>query len=75
MYIIRPGFNANCQHLKYDQIVNISFQMKCEIIFSLYYWDYFGGAIAVPRRYMELVNGFPNTYFGWGGEDDDIFMR
>ncbi|CAN8017761.1 unnamed protein product [Ixodes persulcatus] len=24
---------------------------------------------------MEFVNGFSNLYWGWGGEDDDMFSR
>ncbi|KAM4795535.1 beta-1,4-galactosyltransferase 3-like [Rhinophrynus dorsalis] len=43
--------------------------------YSLPYWAYFGGVSALtPNQYMR-INGFPNTYWGWGGEDDDIAMR
>ena len=24
---------------------------------------------------MEKINGFSNEFYGWGGEDDDIFHR
>ncbi|XP_069802453.1 beta-1,4-galactosyltransferase 3-like isoform X2 [Dendropsophus ebraccatus] len=43
--------------------------------YSLPYWGYFGGVSALtPDQFMK-INGFPNTYWGWGGEDDDIAMR
>ncbi|KAG9472660.1 beta-1,4-galactosyltransferase 3-like [Eleutherodactylus coqui] len=43
--------------------------------YSLPYWTYFGGVSALtPDQFMKM-NGFPNTYWGWGGEDDDIAMR
>lgn len=43
--------------------------------YSLPYWSYFGGVSALtPEQYMK-INGFPNTYWGWGGEDDDISTR
>ncbi|KAG8450084.1 hypothetical protein GDO86_002635 [Hymenochirus boettgeri] len=43
--------------------------------YSLPYWAYFGGVSALtPDQYMR-INGFPNNYWGWGGEDDDIAMR
>ncbi|XP_051882134.1 beta-1,4-galactosyltransferase 3-like isoform X3 [Pristis pectinata] len=36
------------------------------------YRMYFGGVSALtPDQYLR-INGFPNTYWGWGGEDDDI---
>lgn len=39
------------------------------------YTQYFGGVSAVtPEQYMRM-NGFPNHYWGWGGEDDDIAAR
>ncbi|KAI1304258.1 Beta-1,4-N-acetylgalactosaminyltransferase bre-4 [Halotydeus destructor] len=34
-----------------------------------------GGVLAIRSAHFELVNGFSNNYFGWGGEDDDMFER
>uniref|UniRef100_A0A8C5PGA6 Beta-1,4-galactosyltransferase n=1 Tax=Leptobrachium leishanense TaxID=445787 RepID=A0A8C5PGA6_9ANUR len=43
--------------------------------YKLPYWEYFGGVSALtPDQYMR-INGFPNSYWGWGGEDDDIAAR
>ena len=39
------------------------------------YADLFGGVASLSRRHMELVNGFSNEYWGWGGEDDDMSSR
>ncbi|CAM9990365.1 unnamed protein product, partial [Discosporangium mesarthrocarpum] len=36
---------------------------------------YFGGVVAFNRRDYEAINGFPNTFWGWGGEDDEMFSR
>lgn len=42
---------------------------------SLPYPQYFGGVSALtPDQYLKM-NGFPNEYWGWGGEDDDIATR
>lgn len=42
---------------------------------SLPYPQYFGGVSALtPDQYLKM-NGFPNEYWGWGGEDDDIAAR
>ncbi|XP_052761593.1 beta-1,4-galactosyltransferase 4-like [Mya arenaria] len=42
---------------------------------GLPYSDYVGGVIALTADQYEQINGFSNIYFGWGGEDDDLFKR
>ncbi|XP_016136979.1 beta-1,4-galactosyltransferase 3-like isoform X1 [Sinocyclocheilus grahami] len=43
--------------------------------YKLPYKMYFGGVSALtPVQYLKM-NGFPNNYWGWGGEDDDIGVR
>jgi hypothetical protein len=36
---------------------------------------YFGGVVGVTRDIYEKVNGYPNNFFGWGGEDDAVYNR
>lgn len=43
--------------------------------FNLPYVQYFGGVSALSKQQFLTINGFPNNYWGWGGEDDDIFNR
>lgn len=43
--------------------------------YVLPYKNLFGGAIAITKEQFELVNGFSNVFFGWGGEDDDFYSR
>ncbi|XP_074850583.1 beta-1,4-galactosyltransferase 1 isoform X3 [Carettochelys insculpta] len=42
---------------------------------SLPYNQYFGGVSALSKEQFLKINGFPNDYWGWGGEDDDIYNR
>ena len=39
------------------------------------YTTIFGGVIAFKPNEWRAINGFSNQYFGWGGEDDDLFHR
>uniref|UniRef100_A0A3P8YV14 Beta-1,4-galactosyltransferase n=1 Tax=Esox lucius TaxID=8010 RepID=A0A3P8YV14_ESOLU len=43
--------------------------------FRLPYDQYFGGVSSLSKEQFLKINGFPNNYWGWGGEDDDIFKR
>ncbi|XP_049421279.1 beta-1,4-galactosyltransferase 2-like [Epinephelus fuscoguttatus] len=43
--------------------------------FELPYKTIFGGVIALSKEHFFKINGFSNTYWGWGGEDDDMYKR
>ncbi|XP_060078594.1 beta-1,4-N-acetylgalactosaminyltransferase bre-4-like [Ylistrum balloti] len=43
--------------------------------YELPYLKLFGGVTAMTKEHIEAVNGFSNKYFGWGGEDDDMYAR
>lgn len=36
---------------------------------------YIGGILSMSSEIFEAVGGFPNTYWGWGGEDDELAER
>ena len=36
---------------------------------------YFGGVSALSTSDFIRINGFSNEYWGWGGEDDDLYRR
>lgn len=36
---------------------------------------YFGGIVAFRGDIFDKVNGYPNNFWGWGGEDDELYAR
>lgn len=36
---------------------------------------YFGGIVSFSASQFRQINGFPNNYWGWGGEDDEMKRR
>jgi hypothetical protein len=37
--------------------------------------NYFGGIVAFNSDSFKKINGYPNNFWGWGGEDDELFNR
>ncbi|KAM9329238.1 beta-1,4-galactosyltransferase 1 [Gastrophryne carolinensis] len=58
----------------YSQPRHLSVSMD-KFGFGLPYMQYFGGVSALSKEQFKRINGFPNNYWGWGGEDDDIYNR
>lgn len=36
---------------------------------------YFGGIVSFSEEMYVRINGFPNNFWGWGGEDDEMYNR
>jgi hypothetical protein len=43
--------------------------------YKLLYSTFFGGVTAFNTEDFIGANGCPNVYWGWGGEDDDMYLR
>uniref|UniRef100_A0AAQ4Q2W0 Beta-1,4-galactosyltransferase n=1 Tax=Gasterosteus aculeatus aculeatus TaxID=481459 RepID=A0AAQ4Q2W0_GASAC len=43
--------------------------------YMLPYNEFFGGVSGLTVKQFEKINGFPNAFWGWGGEDDDLWNR
>ncbi|CAH2292909.1 beta-1,4-galactosyltransferase 1-like [Pelobates cultripes] len=43
--------------------------------FTLLYETLFGGIVAFTKEQFLKINGFSNTFWGWGGEDDELYNR
>ncbi|XP_063415976.1 beta-1,4-galactosyltransferase 6-like [Mytilus trossulus] len=43
--------------------------------YRLLYDKLTGGITTFSKEQFEQINGFSNQFFGWGGEDDDLYRR
>ncbi|XP_070502206.1 beta-1,4-N-acetylgalactosaminyltransferase bre-4 isoform X2 [Chironomus tepperi] len=43
--------------------------------FKLPYSSIFGGVSSMTTKQFKAINGFSNSFWGWGGEDDDASRR
>jgi len=44
-------------------------------MYRLPYEEFFGGVSGMTANQFRKINGFPNAFWGWGGEDDDLWHR
>ncbi|XP_023652517.2 beta-1,4-galactosyltransferase 5-like isoform X2 [Paramormyrops kingsleyae] len=44
-------------------------------LYMLPYKEFFGGVSGLTAKQFRNINGFPNAFWGWGGEDDDLWNR
>ncbi|NXS16163.1 B4GT6 galactosyltransferase, partial [Mystacornis crossleyi] len=44
-------------------------------MYILPYNEFFGGVSGLTVEQFKKINGFPNAFWGWGGEDDDLWNR
>ncbi|XP_040186792.1 beta-1,4-galactosyltransferase 5 [Rana temporaria] len=44
-------------------------------MYLLPYKEFFGGVSGLTVEQFQNINGFPNAFWGWGGEDDDLWNR
>uniref|UniRef100_A0A8C2D542 Beta-1,4-galactosyltransferase n=1 Tax=Cyprinus carpio TaxID=7962 RepID=A0A8C2D542_CYPCA len=44
-------------------------------MYILPYNEFFGGVSGLTVEQFLKINGFPNAFWGWGGEDDDLWNR
>ncbi|KAK1337814.1 hypothetical protein QTO34_002450 [Cnephaeus nilssonii] len=44
-------------------------------MYILPYKEFFGGVSGLTVAQFRKINGFPNAFWGWGGEDDDLWNR
>lgn len=60
-----------------DHPVHLATQVEDEISGerSKPFEQYFGGVTMFPIRDFKKINGYSNKYWGWGFEDDDLFLR
>lgn len=49
--------------------------LTSSLLFRLPYSEFFGGVSGLTVEQFQKINGFPNAFWGWGGEDDDLWNR
>jgi hypothetical protein len=69
-YPPQPLFDLYFQYINY----NIHFASPY-LDYKYKYDQFFGGVVGLTGYDFEKINGYPNTFFGWGGEDDVLLNR
>lgn len=76
-------FNWSLERLQVEYLQQTfesnSLRFKNQHILVIYYssipWSFFGAVSAISANDFQLINGYSNAFWGWGGEDDQLFQR
>jgi len=49
--------------------------LSSQFNYKIVYDTYFSGVVLVNKEDFIKLNGYGNNFFGWGGEDDDLYFR
>ena len=49
--------------------------ISSHLLFRVPYPTIFGGVGAFWKQHFVGINGMSNSFWGWGGEDDDLYDR
>jgi hypothetical protein len=69
--LVSPTEIKKIYSYKTDIPIHIASLWKEKYSFS----DFMGGIISFDEKSYKKVNGYPNKFYGWGGEDDAIYNR
>lgn len=62
--------------LRYDYPAEGPFHVSSPELHPLYHYKTFvGGVLMLTREQFEKVNGLSNLFWGWGREDDELYIR
>ncbi|XP_063414346.1 beta-1,4-galactosyltransferase 6-like [Mytilus trossulus] len=57
-----------------DNPIHMSVKVE-QFGYRLLYEKLAGGIITFSKEQFQEINGYSNQFFGWGGEDDDLYRR
>ena len=63
------------KHIRLTLKYSIDRPVKDKYHYTVPWLGITGGVMAFTKSQYEAVNGFSNEYWGWGCEDDDMFVR
>lgn len=68
-------FPVSSNHSECDTTISAYYAFPARSPRVLHPSSFAGGVLVVRRALFEAVNGFSNSYWGWGEEDNDLFLR
>ena len=69
-----PGFFAQVPYHNCTKPTHLATRPE-NYNFTIYYPTFVGAVMAMHQQHWAAVNGMDNQLQGWGGEDDDLYVR